>query len=41
MFDPATDDSSVSLTRPFAYVAVVGGIALVSAFLLGIGEVSG
>ncbi|QDN95152.1 hypothetical protein FNV62_01005 [Streptomyces sp. RLB3-17] len=34
MFDPAADNSSVSLTRPFAYVAVVGGIVLVSAFLL-------
>ncbi|MFE2972732.1 DUF6234 family protein [Streptomyces sp. NPDC059340] len=34
MFDPAVDNSSVSLTRPFAYVAVVGGIVLVSAFLL-------
>lgn len=34
MFDPAADNSSVSLTRPFAYVAVAGGIVLVSAFLL-------
>ncbi len=34
MFDPAADNSSVSLTRPFAYVAVVGGIVLVSAFPL-------
>ncbi|MFF0288828.1 DUF6234 family protein [Streptomyces sp. NPDC005262] len=34
MFDPAADNSSVSLTRPFAYVAVVGGIALVSALPL-------
>ncbi|MER5908128.1 DUF6234 family protein [Streptomyces mirabilis] len=34
MFDPAADNSSVALTRPLAYVAVVGGIVLVSAFLL-------
>ncbi|MFJ2172136.1 DUF6234 family protein [Streptomyces sp. NPDC087851] len=34
MFDPAADNASVPLTRPFAYVAVVGGIVLVSAFLL-------
>ncbi|WP_392756660.1 DUF6234 family protein [Streptomyces sp. LN590] len=34
MFDPAADNSSVSLTRPFAYVAVVGGIVLVSALPL-------
>ncbi|MER5688427.1 DUF6234 family protein [Streptomyces sp. NPDC002205] len=34
MFDPAADNSSVSLTRPFTYVAVVGGIVLVSAFPL-------
>ncbi|MET7451355.1 DUF6234 family protein [Streptomyces sp. NPDC005574] len=34
MFDPAAGNSSVSLTRPFAHVAVVGGIVLVSAFLL-------
>ncbi len=34
MFDPAADNSSVSLTRPFVYVAVVGGIVLVSAFPL-------
>ncbi|MFB6707619.1 DUF6234 family protein [Streptomyces sp. NPDC056333] len=31
MFDPAADNSSVSLTRPFAYVAVIGGIVLLSA----------
>ncbi|MFD7756137.1 DUF6234 family protein [Streptomyces sp. NPDC059757] len=34
MFDPAADNSSVSLIRPFAYVAVVGGIVLVSALPL-------
>ncbi|ATW46899.1 DUF6234 family protein [Streptomyces peucetius] len=34
MFDAAADNSSVSLTRPFTYVAVVGGIVLISAFLL-------
>ncbi|MGW7469407.1 DUF6234 family protein [Streptomyces xantholiticus] len=34
MFDPAADNSSVSLTRPFTYVAVVGGIVLISVFLL-------
>ncbi|WP_326601438.1 DUF6234 family protein [Streptomyces sp. NBC_01800] len=34
MFDPAADNSSVSLTRPFTYVSVVGGIVLVSALLL-------
>ncbi|MGW5277667.1 DUF6234 family protein [Streptomyces sp. NPDC004044] len=33
MFDPAADNSSVSLTHPFTYVAVVGGIVLVSALL--------
>lgn len=31
MFDPAAENSSVSLVRPFAHVAVVGGIVLVSA----------
>ncbi|WP_405774320.1 DUF6234 family protein [Streptomyces sp. NBC_00859] len=34
MFDPAADNSSVSMARPFAYVAVVGVIVLASAFLL-------
>ncbi|GAA2263667.1 hypothetical protein GCM10010232_64420 [Streptomyces amakusaensis] len=34
MFDAAADDSSPSLARPFGYVAVVGGIVLVSALLL-------
>ncbi|MET8330442.1 DUF6234 family protein [Streptomyces sp. NPDC005181] len=38
MFDPAADNSSVSLTHPFAYVAVVGGIVLISAFPLFMGR---
>jgi hypothetical protein len=34
LFDTGADNSSVSLARPFAHVAVVGGIVLISAVLL-------